>query len=128
MWTTTWTVALITALVLLGAYSLHRWVGIRRGGASRAEAARTFGEAIKKRWDWALAAVLALAPVVWSIGLDSIVILANLLATVVPTMAGADLSFLMLSNEQKGWISASALALPPIRDALEKFIDKLRGR
>lgn len=124
MWTTTWTVTLITALVLVGAYALHRWVGIRRGGASRAEAARTFGEAIRKRWDWAVAAVIALAPVLWSVAIDVIVIGANLLANVVPAVAGVDLSALMLTDFHKALIQVSALALPPLRDAIEKMRGK----
>jgi hypothetical protein len=110
--------------VLVGAYVLHMWVGIRRDGLGRVDAARSFWDGVKKRWDWAVAAVIALAPVAWSAVLDIIVITANLLATVFPKVAGVDLSALMLTDAHKTLIQLSALALPPLRDAIEKMRGK----
>lgn len=124
MWTMTFSIAFFTVAVLIAAYALHAWVGIRRAGATRAEAASTFGAWLKARWDWAIAALLALAPVVWSVGLDTIVIAANLLANIVPAIAGLDLSSLMLTDQHKVMIQAAALVVPPIRDAIEKMRSK----
>jgi len=113
-------------MVIVLAYALHRWIGIRRDvlGDRWTDVADSFWARtwawIKKRWDFAVALVIAVAPVVWSTGLDIIVIAANMLAGVLPAVAGIDLSALMISDTHKAYIQLGAALLPPLRDAYEK--------
>lgn len=116
MWTLSWYAVGFTALFLLLAYALHRWGLVERYQARRAGIKAW----IKEKWDWAAAAVITLAPVVWSFGLDAIVFTANFLANIIPALAGVDLSFLMISPEIRMGIQAGGVLLPLIRDAIEK--------
>lgn len=127
MWTLTLWAVIATGLVLLLAYALHRWIGIRRDVMGEALAARADGFwewlwiKAKARWDVTVAAVIAIAPVAWSVGLDTIVIIANLMANIVPALSGIDLSNLMISPEVRTVIQLVGLAAPPLRDAIEKM-------
>lgn len=127
MWTLTqWTV-IVTALILCLAYALHRWVGIRRSvmGDRFTDRADTFWGMVwawaRRKWDLAAAAVIALAPVIWSMGLDTVVIAANLLANWLPALSGVDLSKLMISDRVQTLIQIGAVTIPPLRDAVEKL-------
>lgn len=127
MWTLTlWTTA-ITVLAIVLAYALHRWIGVRREvlGERWADLADTFWGRVwtwaKDRWDFTVAAVVALAPVVWSAGLDTIIIVANAFSNIIPAVAGLDLSSLMISDAHKAYIQIAAALLPPLRDAIEKL-------
>jgi hypothetical protein len=126
MWTLTIQVAVITALIIVVAYSIHRWIGIKRDKLGDAAAAGTdsflgwFWAKAKARWDVTIAAVIAVAPVVWTAGLDTFVIAANLFSTIYPAVQGVDLSALMLSDQTKTWMSLGGVVVPILRDAVEK--------
>lgn len=127
MWTLTLWTTILTVLVIVLAYALHRWIGVRREvlGEHWTDLADSFWARVwtwaKTRWDVTVAAVIALAPVVWSAGLDTIVIAANLLANIVPAVAGLDLSALMIPDHVKTIIQIGGALIPPLRDALEKL-------
>lgn len=116
MWTLTWQLVFWTLLVLVGAYALHMWIGVRRSG----DQSVTFWGTVKKRWDLTIAFVIAAAPVAWSAILDTVVIVANFLANVFPALSGVDLSVLMLSDQHKALIQLGALLMPILRDAIQK--------
>lgn len=128
MWTTTLWGALYTAVLLGFAYILHAYIGIRRTTPDRATAFRTFGDWLKARWDWAAAIVIAGLPIAWSMALDSFVIIANAIATIIPQVGGIDLSKLMLGDKVKEWLPLAALAAPVIRDTVEKLAARLKAK
>lgn len=128
MWTLGFWAFVVTIMVLVLVYSLHRWIGIKRDDEATAPKRAPLLEKLlvwaKARWDFTAAALIALAPVLWSAGLDSIVIVANLLANVFPAIAGVDLSKLMIPDNVRTYIQIGAVALPPLRDAIEKIRGK----
>lgn len=127
MWTLTFWTITITVLVIALSYSIHRWIGIRRDKLGDAAAARADGfwewflAKAKARWDVTTAAVIAAAPVLWSVVIDGAMITVNLLATLFPALAGQDWSALMITDKHKAYISLGALVVPLLRDAIEKM-------
>lgn len=72
-------------------------------------------EWIKIRWDVALAGVLASLPSVWNGILDGIIYLSIHLADVLPAIAGADLSGLVIPEGWQIALRISAAVVPVIR-------------
>lgn len=122
MWTLSIWAFVVTLMLLVLTYALHRWFGIPRERlvSLRDSLMSRAWEWIKARWDFAVAAFMVVAPLVWSAGLDFIVIVANLSAGILPAVAGLDLSSLMISDKVRTGIQLAAIVLPPLRDAFEK--------
>ena len=126
MWTLTLWTFTIAVLVVILAVAVHYWLMNRRNvlGDSFTDLADTFWARIwawlKMRWDLTVAAIIAAAPTVWSAGLDTVVIVANLMADVLPGVAGLDLSFLIMPDWLRAAIPIGAAVLPPMRAAFTK--------
>lgn len=116
MWTLSVWAFVITGLFLVLAYATHRWGLVQRYQTQRAGIKAW----LKVKWDWAAAAIITIAPVVWSFSLDAIVFTANFMATFIPALAGVDLSKFMISADTRLLIQAGGVLLPLIRDSIEK--------
>lgn len=128
MWTLSlWTTS-IAVLVIILSFALHQWLVFRRANLTEfSELADTFWAKVwawlKERWDVSIAAIIAAMPTLWSAGLDTFVILVNLLADIFPGMAGLDLSKLIIPDWLRASIPIGSILLPALRTAFTRKKD-----